>query len=260
MIKSLYLFGLIFFFINGYSQGNEPIDYGNGYIGDIASYNEYKPYITNSLIPFAYNILHKDKLKFKAVELKFDADKDSVQIAYAEGDKLQLFWDAEHNIRQLTLNSKPYNVIDLFKQYTGYNEPYPVTLFAVKKLELNNRNYVLLQTGYYCNINAINQLSFTFVLQIGKDYVQIVPFKSSAYSSFLCYGDFDSDGNLDYLDLEACELTLYSYKDDKVSINKKYHLKLHCQQVNNDVELIFIKLNQSAWSFDLKTACDRFKK
>jgi len=260
MIKqfSVLSFLLLFSYTNAYSQNND-IDFGNGSVGDISFYNEYKPYITDSLIPFAYNILQKDKPHHLKINLSADKGSDSIRIGYTVNNLLKIGWNSNGNIQKIKEKDIRYKIDYLFKKYTDYNEPYPVTLLELNEFTINKRKFVLLQTAYDCNINAINSLTFTFVFEIINNDIKYVPFRSSAHSSLLCYGDFDNDGNLDYLDLEGCELTMYIFKDNKIIKNEDYFLRLDCQQVSPEVELIFIKLNKSKWSFDLKNAWNSFK-
>jgi len=260
MIKAFFVLNLLLLlsYMNAYSQNNN-IDFGNGSMGDISFYNEYKPYITDSLIPFAYNILQKDKLHHLKINLSANEGSDSIRTGYTVNNLLKIGWDSNGSLQKIKEKDIRYKIDYLFKKYTDYNEPYPVTLLKLNEFTINRRKFVLLQTAYDCNINTINSLTFTFVFEIINNDIKYVPFRSSAHSSLLCYGDFNSDDNLDYLDLEGCELTMYSFKDKKIVKNEDYFLRLDCLQVSPEAEMIFIKLNKSKWIFDLKNAWNSFK-
>jgi signal peptidase I len=238
---------------------NENIDYGNGSVGDISLYEDYKPYINDSLIPFAYNILQKNTLMYRERKISYEPDSDSIIKGYAPNNTLKIKWDSNYNIQKITEKNTRYKIDYLFKKYTDYNEPYPVTLLSLNEFTLDNRKFALLETSYYCNINAINSLTFTFLFEIMGNDIKHIPFRSSEHSSPLCYGDFDNDGNLDYLDLEDCEVTLYSFKNGGVIKNKHYFLALHCIQISPETELIFINTKQSEWGIDFINAWSRLK-
>jgi len=253
MNRIFYSLSCLFLSTIAFSQNNTTINYGNGLTGDISFYDDYKPYITDNLVPFAYNILHQKLPKYSVVELS------GAKNSYTIKSTPKIFWDADFHIQTIKEKNTNYTIKQLFKKYTDYNESYPVTLLEIDEFTISTHKYIVVQTAYDCNINAINALTFTFAFEIVGDNLKYIPFKSSAHSSILCYGDFDNDGNLDYLDLKDCDVKMYSYKNNKAAVNNNYYLKLDCRLLTPEVELIFINLSQSKWTYDLKKAWDRLK-
>ena len=118
------------------------------------------------------------------INLSADEGSDTIRIGYTVNNLLKIGSNSNGNIQKIKEKDIRYKIDYLFKKYTYYNEPYTVTLLELNEFTINKRKFVLLQTAYDCNINAISSLTFTFVFEIINNNIEYVPFKSSAHSSY----------------------------------------------------------------------------
>jgi len=230
------------------SQINQDIDFGNGFIGDKSNYNDYIKYINDTLVPFSYNILHKEN-SIKTFEEKFTNSKQ-----YWSTNNFVIYYDNEFNISKIVLGNTKLKIKNLFKQYTDYDENYPIQLQSINKIIINDKKFIVIKTSFDSNLSTYNSLSFTFAFEVSNDNVLIIPFKTSSHSSIICYDDFNNDGNLDYLYIEGCDNKLLTFYNNNTEQLQELYLKLICIYEFPDIIFMFIDLKQSHWNLNLKKA------
>lgn len=143
------------------------------------------------------------------------------------------------------------------KQYTDEYEDIPVTLVGVKKFSLGESKYIVLETCYYSNLRSYSSQLHTFIFDVTGD-AKLVPFLSSAFSTVKAYGDFDADGNLDYIHFnDECEASVLTWKDGKVRTSKNMVLKTKCVAISPEEELILIDAEKSKWPLQLRQAWEK---
>jgi hypothetical protein len=255
-VSIFYIFTFFYFICTNGQTTNNNIDYGNGIVGDISFYVDYRNYINDSIIPFSYNILHEKKENY--IELKLKLKKEKKNLSYSFDNKIKIFFDQNKNLISVKLKKINYKIEDLLKRYTDNNLNIPLSLLNLYEIDLCEKKYIIMNTSYNSNLGTYNSLSFTFVFEVNNDKVSLIPFKSSSYSSILCFGDFDNDMNLDYLFLDNNKIDLFSNVKGNVVNNSKYYLSLKFIETSTDNDLIFIDLKNSKWSFLLNNSWDKY--
>lgn len=246
---------LLLILFNCYSQVDN-IDFGNGNIQDITYHNVMKDFISDSIIPFSYNIL-QSKHRLSSLIPKFE--KKQKDYLWNFKNKIQFICDGNYNIKEIITPHKTYNMKSLFKQCTNYSEKIPVTFLESSSIALGEKTYLITTTTFYSNLKTYNSLTLTFVFEIYNNKVTLLPFKSSSYSSKLCFGDFDNDLNLDYIYIEECESNIFTYKYNHVEKNNTLFLSLLCLNNSIEQEFIYINLAKSIWPTNLYKAWDNPK-
>ncbi len=246
----IYKYILLFFVVSfSYSQNNNYFDYGNGTMGDSSVYTECLKLCNKNSVPFSYDILHRDFNK-KISEINL-ADCSGL---WHYGD-FQISFDQNYITKEVLLGNEAYNIQKLLRKYsTTFSDSYPVVLQSISKLVLKDKEYIILCVSYDSNLSAYNSLSFTLAFEMRNNAAKILEFKTSCYSSALCYDDYDNDGNIDYLYLNGCKTALYTFKNDRLQLNKSVWLSLKCFSDGFNDVFTTIDLKKSNWNSDLRVS------
>jgi hypothetical protein len=214
------------------------IDFGNGNVGDILGFADYKPYLSDNLIPFTYNVLENKCRKIEKVQTNYIKEGNSFVCSI--GDSLRLIFNKDYSFKKIKVGSETYKVEELFSKLRGTNEHIPVLLQEIYLITIGEKDYFIICAGFDSNINDLNSQSCTFACEISKEKSRLIPFKISKFSSIMNFGDFDNDCNLDYIYLENCQIEIYSYKNDNIEINNNLFLKIKCIDLAWNNELILL--------------------
>ncbi|KQB42744.1 hypothetical protein [Flavobacterium aquidurense] len=157
----------------------------------------------------------------------YDSIPNSVDVG--NGEYIQ-FYDKKINISSLL----KMNLDKLINS----NEVYIVFTSSIDFFKFNGQDFILLSAKdrrFFRNL----QRNYWILLQVeNKDIVNSFAFIDGYTSNNDCFGDFNNDGLLDYMnwDFNKRKITLHSLRNDKFEIDKEHYVKL--KQSKEQTELV----------------------
>lgn len=160
---------------------------------------KYKPIFKPILGEFTVNHVEKIKVNDEYKKLnygfKFDSKKIDVQFHYPEKD-------SDNSCSYFVIFQKRINLIGKFEN--DFACDLDVNSFELYKGEFKNKNYLLLT----CINNGSGGFATTIIFHLfditNKNNIKYYPLWSR-YGSINCFGDFNSDGVLDFLKIRNNE-------------------------------------------------------
>ena len=153
---------------------------------------------------------------------------------------------------KLKINNKEYKIEELFYEENQFipnkEEPTRFNYIISYQFDFNNIKYVCM---YLIDAQVPTSTPNFFIVLINLTESDIRPVLLSEQASFnpLCFGDFNNDGKLDYVDWRYGNffrpyMFFYSLVNHDFEKNKKYFLKIDYNEKNNEY---YINKKKSNW-------------